>query len=297
MNIVHNLKKFFNEQQDEAAIPGLGVFFKVAVDNAENPLPEGDSVILFVEKTPRSNAFVNFFGYEENLTENEAVEIIEQWVSGILSDLKKDKIAYIPELGTFEIKKDKVIFTPAVDQNSQQTSPSKEYGLSDHIPNEITKKSSEELPSNKQKKQPMNRSVLWSIIGAGVVILIGVFIILGGLDLFQSKPAQPIVIGPAVIAEIDDEISDTDFVEFQQISQLQFAVIGGAFGIRTNAEAFLAQMRGQGYNAELIFDRGRQLHLVALGSFRTRNEAVEFRNRVRTSRNFPDAPNAWIYER
>ncbi|MCL2414695.1 MAG: SPOR domain-containing protein [Bacteroidales bacterium] len=293
-NIVYNLKKFFNEQQDEAAIPGLGIFFKTTADETGNPLPEGHSVILFVEKAPRSNAFVNFFGYEENLTENEAVEIIEQWVSGILNDLKNDKIAFIPELGTFEIKKDKVIFVPATDQNSPQEA-SDRYGLGDEIPkvkeSEQTKKATEKTISEKEG-QPMNRAVLWSIIGAIVVVLIGAFIILGGLDIFQSRPAQPIVIGPATVAEIDDEISTEDLG--MQIAQLRYAVIGGSFCDRANAEAFLARMRSQGYNAELIFCGDIQRHRVALGSFKTRAEAVEFMNRVRST---TPIRTAWILER
>ena len=289
-NIVFNLKKFFSEQQDEAAIPGLGVFYK------------SDSAILFAEKTPRSNAFVNFFGYEENLTENEAIEVIELWVSDILSDLRKDKLAYIPELGTFEIQKDKVIFTPAKDQNLQKATPADNYGLDN---NEVlnftepkkTKKMNAMTRENfpqKNEKKPMNPAVLWSIIGAIVVLLIGAFIIFGGIerlrDGFGTRAPQAIVIGPAL--GFDDEFGDLP--EMPQLGQLQFAVIGGAFGIRTNAEAFLAQMRGAGYDAELIFDMGRQLHLVSLGSFRTQDEAIQFRNRVRTTTNITDA---WIFTR
>ncbi|MCL2416428.1 MAG: SPOR domain-containing protein [Bacteroidales bacterium] len=288
MNIVHNLKRFFNEQQDEAAIPGLGVFFKTATDDTGKPLPKGDSVILFVEKAPRSNAFINFFGYEENLTENEAVEVIEQWVSGILNDLKKDKIANIPELGTFEVKQDKVIFMPAADQNLLKEASPDRYGLDDEIPKvgegEVQAKNTPE-----KEKQSTNRAVLWSIIGAIVVILIGVFIIFGGIDMFRGDGSAqpPIVVGPAAVAEIDDEISDV------QVVLLPYAVIGGSFCDRANAEAFLARMRSQGYNAELIFCNDIQRHRVALGSFRTRAEAVEFMNRVRAT----TITNAWILAR
>ena len=334
MNIVYNLKKFFAEQQDEAAIPGLGVFFRVATDDTGSPLPEGESVILFIEKTPRSNAFVNFFGYEENLTENEAVEVIEQWVATILNDLKTKKIANIPELGSFEIKKDKVIFKPAIDQNSQQHPD--EYGL-DELPKikktEKSEKTSEKPPS---EKQPMNKAVLWSIIGAIVIVLIGVAIITFDKESFQKgynflrkQTATPIVIAPA-IAEIDDEIfDDEDFVETPQpareqpseirsrpeviqgnqtttqparpaqtqlaqaTSQLPFAVIGGAFGVKANADRFSAQMRSEGYTVEVIFDRDRQLHLVSLGTFRTMNEALEFKERIRTTKDIA----CWIYRR
>jgi len=339
MNIVYNLKKFFAEQQDEAAIPGLGVFFKVATDDTGNPLPGGESVILFVEKTPRSNAFVNFLGYEENLTENEAVEVIEQWVSTILSDLKMTKLANIPELGCFEIKKDKVIFKPAIDQNTVYAAP-KEYGL-DELPKVKEPKkinqSNEKPPS---EKQPMNKAVLWSIIGAIVIILIGVAIVTFDKESFREsfqkgyisarkQTAAPIVNAPA-ITEIADEIFDEEyFVETPQpaqeqpseirskpeviqgnqtvtqparpaqtqpaqaTSQLPFAVIGGAFGVKGNADRFATQMRNEGFTVEVIFDRDKQLHLVSLGTFRTMNEALEFKERIRTTKDIA----CWVFRR
>jgi cell division septation protein DedD len=180
MDIVYNLKKFFNEQQDEAAIPGLGVFFKVTTDEAGNLLSEEKSVIQFVEKTPRSNAFVNFLGYEENLTENEAVDVIERWVSTILSDLKTKKIANIPELGIFEIKKDKVIFKPAANQNFTHTPD--EYGLEEFPKTKHVEKKSNKKPTPTEK-QPMSKAVLWAIIGAAIVVLIG-----GGIACYKTMP-------------------------------------------------------------------------------------------------------------
>jgi hypothetical protein len=322
MDIVSNLKKFFAEQQDEAAIPGLGVFYK------------SESVIEFIEKTPRSNAFVNFLGYEENLTENEAVEVIERWVSTILSDLKTRKIAIIPELGSFEIKKDKVIFKPAANQNFSHTRP-EEYGL-EELPKqknpERKDKPIEKTPSQKQPdKQKMNPLVLWSIIGAAVVILVGgTFAAYKTIPEFQfwvdvqtykmqksfkegfnSARKQPtqILITP-VIPEIEEFFEDEIFVEpTEQPTEITskaevitsqpakpaqthpFKVIGGAFGIKSNADNFSVEMRKEGYQVEVIFDRRRQLHLVSLGAFRTKNEALEFKDKIRTT-----IVGAWVFE-
>jgi cell division septation protein DedD len=333
MDIVLNLKKFFAEQQDEAAIPGLGVFYK------------SESEILFIEKTPRSNAFVNFFGYEENLTENESVEVIERWVSNILNDLKTQKVANIPELGTFEIKKDKVIFKPAADQNSSYTAP-EEYGL-EELPKSNTSTGSVSKPNKTPKKSIFSELdfskpiVLWSVIGAIVVILfLGLLItyktsprfqfwvavqqykMQEGFNKTRKQQAQPIVITPVVpvFEEIDEFFDDEVFVETPQTqpseitskpevitqtqsaqqpakpaqtatSQLPFKVIGGAFGVKTNADNFSAEMRKDGFQVEVIFDRERQLHLVSLGAFRTMNEALEFKEKIRTTRDI----GCWVF--
>jgi len=360
MNIVYNLKKFFAEQQDEAAIPGLGVFFKVATDDTGTPLPEGESVILFIEKTPRSNAFVNFLGYEENLTENEAVEVIEQWVSTILSDLKTKKTANIPELGSFEIKKDKVFFKPAANQNTPDCTPvctpnmPDEYGLEELPKNKDAEKNitpsvkpsvKPDIKSNenppKKEDQRTNPLVLWSIIGAIVIVLAGGAIVSYKMipefrffvenqkhnlsNIFdQNQTPKPIVIAPTVPEIEDENFEDENFAETPErpseitsrpeviqgnqrtaqparpaqtqatTSQLPFAVIGGAFAIKANADNFLAQMRRDGFNnAELIFCRNRQLHLVSLGTFRTMNEALEFKERIRTTKGI----ECWIFRR
>jgi cell division septation protein DedD len=355
MDIVYTLKKFFNEQQDEAAIPGLGVFFKATIDENGNPLPEENPIIQFIEKTPRSNAFVNFLGYEENLTENEAIEIIEQWVSTILNDLKTHKLANIPGLGSFEIKNDKVFFNPAVNQSCYLPLPNEygldgtsvkniEYGL-ENIPEIKRVKKSEksaEKPAFEKEKQSTNRVVLWVIICAVIVVLIG-----GGIACYKTIPgfkcfvdsriesargsfrgeAKPIVISHLIeeIEEIDDMFTEDDFTEPAQspeqtskitsksevittqqpaaqpakpatqvaTSQMPFNVIGGAFSMKGNADNFLAQMRREGYSAEIIFDGQRQLHLVSLGGFRTLNEALEFKENIRATKGI----GCWIFRR
>ncbi|MCL2681987.1 MAG: SPOR domain-containing protein [Bacteroidales bacterium] len=201
MNIVYNLKKFFTEQQDEAAIPGLGVFYKSTIDEKGNKLPEGKFVVLFIEKTPRSNAFVNFLGYEENLTENEAIEVIENWVSSILNDLKTTKVANIPELGRFEIQKDKVEFIPAAP--TQDLEPKTEYGLEEQPkisaekpmasrPSEVVKEQRTtaaqpnlytERTTTASTQKSNKRGIVFIIIIAILVVLAG-----GGVACYKTVP-------------------------------------------------------------------------------------------------------------
>ena len=360
MDIVYNLKRFFNEQQDEAAIPGLGVFYKSTEDKDGKPLPKGDSVILFIEKTPRSNAFVNFLGYEENLTESESIEVLERWVSSILNDLKTRKAALIPNLGKFEIKKGGVVFEPDLDQNPAHTYLS-EYGLESEAPKSKVKV--EKIPSReKQQKNPMT---FWLIIAAAVVVLAG-----GGMACYKTipefkffvddltgssaqtaRPAQQIVIAPPAIDLDDLHDEDEPFTDTPEVPQRQpqaaaqqpaqpaapqpqptaqptqqpsqqrattqqpttqptqqrattqqpardgsnlaFQVIGGAFSVRGNAESLQAQMRTDGFASTIIFDGAKQLYYVTLGGFDSMEKALEFKERVRTTRGI----GCWIYTR
>ena len=357
MNIVYNLKKFFTEQQNEAAIPGLGVFYKSNVDENGNELPEGESVVLFIEKTPRSNAFVNFLGYEEDLTENEAIEVIENWVATILNDLRTQRIANIPELGRFEIHKDKVLFIPEPAQNLN--SPA-EYGLEElpavsekakkskkreTIPNTdtATPHTTETIVENTTPQSGMRKSTLiWLIVIAAIVVLTGAGIVCyrtvpgfknfvdnsvesvrGGFQTgFRGEP-RPIVIGTDTDAErltampIDDDIfaeepksfpaGKSDAIAEQptrpatraeqptRAAETQtFKVIGGAFSVKANAERFQAKMKKDGYaSSEVFFDNQKQLHYVALGAFDTEAKAIEFRDRVRRTKNI----DCWIYRK
>ncbi|MDR1950825.1 MAG: SPOR domain-containing protein [Bacteroidales bacterium] len=344
-DIVYTLKKFFAEQQDEAAIPGLGVFYNSTSDENGKPLPEGQTVILFIEKTPRSNAFVNFLGYEENLTENAAIEILENWVAKILNDLKTRKLAIIPELGSFQIKGEKVFFTPALEKEVKCSSPDN-YVLEDLPKNKTVEKSDDKKPITPEntppsKKQPKNTLVIWAIIGAAIIVLVG-----GGIACYKTMPAvrfyvdtrvaglkenfgngfgfakkqtpTPIVLTPPAVAEIDEDFDDEDFIETKtpsrteiastteviksatepttsaaqtSTSQLPFKVIGGAFSVKTNADNFSAQMKRDGYQTEIIFDRQKQLHLVSLGAFDSMAKAIEFKENIRTARGI----GCWVY--
>lgn len=69
-------------------------------------------------------------------------------------------------------------------------------------------------------------------------------------------------------------------------------VVGGAFKEPGNAEAFVAKLRGQGYDAS-IFEQKGDLHLVAFGSYATRQAATEDLERIRAN----DNPGAWLKRR
>ncbi len=68
-----------------------------------------------------------------------------------------------------------------------------------------------------------------------------------------------------------------------------YFVVGGAFKEVGNAEAFVAQLQSKGYDA-LICEQKGELHLVAFGSYATREAATADLASIRAN----DYPGAWL---
>lgn len=119
MNIVEYLRRFLNEQPlQEAAVLGLGVFYIGEQD--------GKNKILFKETMPTDKAFLNFFAFEENLSEEDAKAEMSKWVLKVTSELKANGSVRIDRVGVFEITSGQVVFTPAPDE---QPVPDQNFGL------------------------------------------------------------------------------------------------------------------------------------------------------------------------
>lgn len=119
MDVVSYLKKFLAEQpKQEAAVPGLGVFYVGEKD--------GFSCILFKEVTPTDKTFLNYIAFEDNITEENARAETEMWVHRILHGLKSEGNVYIDGVGSFSVLADKVEFVPEV---NPPKSVEAEFGL------------------------------------------------------------------------------------------------------------------------------------------------------------------------
>lgn len=105
------LKDFFAEDATrKAAVPGLGVFYAEAGT-------AGRYRILFEEVAPKGKDFINHVAFRMNVTEQEAVEKLDEWVKDILKSLKSIKVATLPGIGTFEVSDGRVNFLPSAEQD------------------------------------------------------------------------------------------------------------------------------------------------------------------------------------
>lgn len=71
-----------------------------------------------------------------------------------------------------------------------------------------------------------------------------------------------------------------------------YNVIGGAFGVKENADKFCKQLEAKGYRPIYLDQVRSKLTHIALASFKTREEAEAFLETIRM-----DIPNAWILKK
>ncbi|MEG1910054.1 MAG: SPOR domain-containing protein, partial [Bacteroidales bacterium] len=173
------------ENNVEAAIPSLGVFY------LENKDSSPVHTILFKEKLPKSKVFLNFVAFEENLTEQEALDAIETWVKGILKELKASGLVNIPNLGTFEIVEGKVEFYPSPDQFTADDVFGLENQETDNKEEEIEKKkvTNSQVPSIKMSKKTKRHIVLY--IAIVLIAILVVWLLLPYINTFISKASSP----------------------------------------------------------------------------------------------------------
>jgi len=72
---------------------------------------------------------------------------------------------------------------------------------------------------------------------------------------------------------------------------MHYHVIGGCFVNYENAVTQLEELNGNG-NKAFLFGQAGGFHRVALGSFATKDQAIDFMNKARAS----GQPNCWLLE-
>lgn len=92
--------------------------------------------------------------------------------------------------------------------------------------------------------------------------------------------------------KMEAPVSEVAAVETSKSGLKLWFIVGGAFKEFDNAEAYVAKLRSQGYDAS-IFEQKGDLHLVAFGSYASRESAEGDLSGIRSSGN----PGAWLKRR
>ncbi len=309
MDIISHLKTFLKEH-NEAAIPGLGVFYTSEGANKKQ--------ILFKEKTPRSKAFINHIAFEENMNADTVLSMLSEWTGVILSALRDSGKAEISGIGTFEFRDNVVNFIPAENQFEEDDL----YGL-EAAPKEIdlqqptvnaTKttpvykekehKHKQEKPE-KKKSKPENYTT-WVALSSVAAVLVILFLVYSMSPTVKCsvdkgmvkiahffKPKQgsaPIVIlPPASEVEVEMDVAVTE----QPSEKAVYHVIAGAFKSQTNATRFEKTMQKKGYTTVQIYNPARDFHMVSIKETTCKDEALTFKAKIRKTSNIP----CWIYKK
>lgn len=96
-----------------------------------------------------------------------------------------------------------------------------------------------------------------------------------------------------VAAEYAEAVAETTSVAVPVVvsSNLEYHVVGGCFSIFENAERYVSQLHEQNINASIIGKNGAGLHVVSLGDFASREEAMTALYSARGHN-----PNAWLLQ-
>lgn len=97
----------------------------------------------------------------------------------------------------------------------------------------------------------------------------------------ETRPATPVNDNVAVRTEGLSVIDGTPL--------RAYSVVVGSFGLKTNAERTVRELRQNGYDARIAYNSSRDLYRVVASSFDTRNEAVVSRDRLEAQ-----YPGAWL---
>ncbi|MDR1974932.1 MAG: SPOR domain-containing protein [Bacteroidales bacterium] len=217
MKINEYLLQFLSAGKKEAAIPGLGVFYT-----------DLRNTVSFREVTPSDRTFIEYVASKSGVDEIAVSSSIDQWVKLILQDLKTTGRSIIPQIGTFEVTSNKVVFTPeAPEIPTVNTVVPLEVGEDDNVPVEkpvdIFGMDEEEndpySPQNTSQEDEEESSSfggknLWLMIAVSVVVLgvIAIFFIPYTRDKILSSTSgeTEIVLGAENNAENSSSMTDED---------------------------------------------------------------------------------------
>lgn len=68
-----------------------------------------------------------------------------------------------------------------------------------------------------------------------------------------------------------------------------FSVVVGSFSVRANAEGVQQRLKSAGYQAQLAYNKERNMYRVVASTFDSKNDAVNSRNQLRAT-----YPDAWL---
>ncbi len=150
-----------------------------------------------------------------------------------------------------------------------------------------------------EKKKP--GYLLWLLLVLIVLFIVWfVFLRKGKSDTEQLFPQEIIPVEEVVEEPIEEESSpvieeaepvpDPEVIQVLPADRVKaYYVVAGCFELEDNADDYMEELRNKGYEARKFGTIGR-LHMVSVGSFPSRQEALKLLRDVR----FEVEPDAWI---
>ncbi|HOE05868.1 MAG TPA: SPOR domain-containing protein [Bacteroidales bacterium] len=304
-------------EHDCVIVPGFGGFVvnyrEAMVDFQHQKLTPPARVAAFNQSlTMNDGLLVSYVSQQEQVSYSIAMEEVKSFVLSVRSELKSSGRASIEQLGYFTLQGESLEFHPLADQNFLRDA----YGLTEfHYPllktvstQQVVEETAKELV--RQVAQVKHRRPGWGITIPVAAASIALAVVLFNQDKmlqsishnyemnpFQIPASKSIVHNNRTAVSIEEPVitpvnSDsitktqttvqpsTQVVETNNGNRVH--IVAGCFSNRENAEAMLAKLSQQGYQA-CILESADQMHRVSLKSYRDSDAANAELQQLKTS--------------
>jgi hypothetical protein len=317
MNIT-NLVSQLLRKYDCVVIPEFGGFITKYCDagidlgNLEI-YPTARIVAFNKELVCKDNLLQNYISKINDISDEQALENIQRFVSDFNNKLKEGKTIRFADLGDFCHKSNQLVFTPNPDLNLLNSS----YGLQ-KFSYPVLKTNSEVLIKKKQfiKSESVKKSK-----GKRLIYISSAAAVIGGLmflafktGMFENRPDLQIAgFNPVYVIEtatsgvpeeikiketisiseinfVGEEITEetlviksipkTESVISEPVSDFRNHIIAGSFSSKRNAENLQKDLLQNGYNSQ-IFAAPNGMYRVSVKSYLDQNSAVQELNAMR----------------
>ncbi len=327
--MTHPLLKRIQEllmEQEYVVIPGFGglISKKSDAEIVGNTLnPRGNKLAFNKNLTANDGILINYIAELDKISTTEAQNLIQSFVRGLEEQLKTNAEISLDKIGKFQLNEEnKLVFTPFSDFFNSVES----YGLQPieiEIPKSNSKNQRFKNPisrKGKSKKQWISLLLIYSVIGAfgyGSYIMWNKIPFkkqlsfseinpfkdsIKSLELDQASQKQENkevsvqekepVITQVPKPEVEKSEKNLAHDEIKSITDSVYYIIGGAFGLESNAEKFVKELQEKSseYTPSVIKSDGSKLNRVAYLSLNDRSLAEEKLKQIKMSEN----PHAWI---
>lgn len=288
---------------DCVTVPGFGAFLGEPLSARLN---ETDQVIYPPSKKISFNSqlqsndglLANAVAQAEQVSYEQAVRSIHREVVRWKTLLHQGESLTLDRLGALTLNtEDNTVFTPSEKHNHLKAS----FGLTPISAYKLDRQAAA-LPNTAEPLPIATASessgIFRYVAAAAVAFVIGYAGFYSYQDFSQDQLlAQEASLRLEAQNEVQKAVFDLGDLPLLKITpavvEQSYHIIGGAFGVPSNAERYVLTLQSKGYSgAQQLSPNKRGLHPVSLGSFTDKKSAIAFLRQVQRG----DIKDAWLYK-
>ncbi|NDI98584.1 SPOR domain-containing protein [Flavobacterium sp. LaA7.5] len=289
-------------------VPGFGAFLaettSAQLDNNTHTFYPPKKLISFNANLKNNDGLLgNHIALQEKISYEEAIAEIGRAVNHWLTELENNQTLVLKNLGSITNNAEgSLVFTPDTPVNYLTDS----FGLSSFVSPAIRREEYKAVAEAAEEKAPIvftpERKKNYSYLKYAAIFVVALGAGSVGFKFYRENEVatETLLVQQQAQEEVQQKIQEaTFFIDNpfavtlpvkEEITNLPYHVVAGAFRSEENAAAAVTQLIGKGYKAKSIEKNKFGLYPVIYGSYATHEEAQEALNKIRQQEN----DEAWL---